>query len=89
LNGELIEHLWWELKSLVKKLAPKREEALKAILNLGLMLLSEKHSGNYFPHCCYYASQFGKVLQLLERLFQETLPNNEKLSRLNQPRGKK
>jgi len=30
LIGELIEHLWWELKSLVKKLAPKREEALKA-----------------------------------------------------------
>jgi hypothetical protein len=27
--------------------------------------------------------QFCKVLQLLERLFQQTLPNNEKLSRLN------
>jgi hypothetical protein len=32
LIGERIEHLWWELKSLVKKLAPKTEEALKGIV---------------------------------------------------------
>jgi transposase len=51
-----IEHLCWELKSLVKRFAPKTEEALKGILNLGLMLVSEKHLRNYFTHCCYYTS---------------------------------
>ncbi|WP_275265313.1 transposase [Microcystis aeruginosa] len=51
-----IEHLWWQLKSLVKKFAPTTEEALKAILNLDLMLVSEKHLRNYFTHCCYCTS---------------------------------
>lgn len=51
-----IEHLWSELKSFVRRFAPKTEEALKQLLKLALLLVSEKSLKNYFTHCCYCTS---------------------------------
>ncbi|MDV3002765.1 MAG: hypothetical protein N5P05_004420 (plasmid) [Chroococcopsis gigantea SAG 12.99] len=48
-----IEHLWWELKSLVLKFRPQNETILRKLLRLSLLLICEKNLKSYFTHCCY------------------------------------
>ncbi len=48
-----IEHLWWELKSLVRRFAPKNEEAVRKLVELGVSLNSSQYRHNYFAHCGY------------------------------------
>jgi transposase len=48
-----IEHLWWELKSLVLKFRPQNETILRKLLRLSLLLICEKNLKSYFTHCYY------------------------------------
>jgi transposase len=48
-----IEHLWWELKSFVRRFAPKNEEAVRKLVELGVSLNSSQYRQNYFAHCGY------------------------------------
>ena len=50
-----IEHLWWTLKSFLRKFAPKSSEVVERLLKIGVMLCSSIELRNYFAHCCYCA----------------------------------
>lgn len=48
-----IEHLWWNLKALIRKFIPKSAEVVEKLLSIGIMLCSSRQLRNYFAHCCY------------------------------------
>jgi len=51
-----IEHLWWELKALLRKFIPQSVQIVEKLLELGVKLCSSKQIRNYFAHCCYCTS---------------------------------
>lgn len=51
-----IEHLWWQLKALIRRFVPKTLEAITKLLQLGVQLCSSRELRNYFAHCCYCTS---------------------------------
>jgi putative transposase len=51
-----IEHLWWELKALLRRFIPKSVQIVEKLLELGVKLCSSKQIRNYFAHCCYCTS---------------------------------
>jgi putative transposase len=51
-----IEHLWWELKALLRKFIPQSVQIVEKLLDLGVKLCSSKQIRNYFAHCCYCTS---------------------------------
>ncbi|MBD0299370.1 MAG: IS630 family transposase [Nitrososphaera sp.] len=57
-----IEHLWWELKALLRRFIPKSVQIVEKLLELGVKLCSSKQIRNYFAHCCYCTSYSRKVL---------------------------
>ena len=48
-----IEHLWWQLKALIRRFVPKSVETIIKLLQLGVRLCSSRELRNYFAHCCY------------------------------------
>ncbi|XGV94380.1 MAG: transposase (plasmid) [Leptolyngbya sp. BL-A-14] len=48
-----IEHLWWQLKSFIRRFVPKSVETITKLLQLGVSLCSSRDLRNYFAHCCY------------------------------------
>jgi len=50
------EHLWWELKALLRRFIPKSVQIVEKLLELGVKLCSSKQIRNYFAHCCYCTS---------------------------------
>jgi transposase len=48
-----IEHLWWELKSFIRKFSPTCIGAVNQLIQLGCLLCSSIQLRNYFTHCCY------------------------------------
>jgi len=48
-----IEHLWWQLKAFIRQFAPKSQEAVTKLLELGVKLCSSEQLTHYFTHCCY------------------------------------
>jgi transposase len=51
-----IEHLWWELKALLRRFIPQSVQIVEKLLELGVKLCSSKQIKNYFAHCCYCTS---------------------------------
>jgi transposase len=51
-----IEHLWWELKALLRRFIPQSVQIVEKLLELGVKLCSSKQIRNYFAHCCYCTS---------------------------------
>ena len=51
-----IEHLWWELKALLRRFIPKSVQIVEKLWELGVKLCSSKQIRNYFAHCCYCTS---------------------------------
>ena len=51
-----IEHLWWELKALLRRFIPKSVQIVEKLLELAVKLCSSKQIRNYFAHCCYCIS---------------------------------
>ena len=51
-----IEHLWWELKALLRKFIPQSVQIVEKLWELGVKLCSSKQIRNYFAHCCYCTS---------------------------------
>ncbi len=50
------EHLWWELKALLRRFIPKSVQIVEKQLELGVKLCSSKPIRNYFSHCSYCTS---------------------------------
>ena len=48
-----IEHLWWQLKALIRRFVPKSVKAITQLLELGVRLCSSRELRNYFAHCYY------------------------------------
>ena len=51
-----IEHLWWELKALLRRFIPQSVQIVEKFWELGVKLCSSKQIRNYFAHCCYCTS---------------------------------
>ena len=51
-----IEHLWWELKALLRRFIPQSVQIVEKLWELGVKLCSSKQIRNYFAHCCYCTS---------------------------------
>jgi len=51
-----IEHLWWEVKVLLRRFIPKSVQIVEKLWELGVKLCSSKQIRNYFAHCCYCTS---------------------------------
>jgi len=51
-----IEHFWWELKAFVRRFKPQDQDAVKTLVELGVLINPAQHRTNYFTHCCYCAS---------------------------------
>jgi putative transposase len=51
-----IEHLWWQLKALIRKFSPKNSLTVVQLLSVGVLLCSSQQLQNYFSHCCYCTS---------------------------------
>ncbi len=50
------EHLWWELKALLRRFIPQSVQIVEKLWELGVKLCSSKQIRNYFAHCCYCTS---------------------------------
>jgi putative transposase len=51
-----IEHLWWELKALLRRFIPQSVQIVEKLWELGVKLCSSKQIRNYFAHGCYCIS---------------------------------
>lgn len=51
-----IEHLWRQLKALIRCFVPKSVEAITKLLQLRVQLCSSRELRNYFAHCHYCTS---------------------------------
>ncbi len=50
------EHLWWELKTLLRRFIPQSVQIVEKLWELGVKLCSSKQIRNYFAPCCYCTS---------------------------------